>query len=118
VTAIAISSKIDNPPSTKVQMRVEACERKFETYLMQETIFRLSSTVDAASRHLWTAQLPNLYVRERKLVFFMFQMIKLLIPMCHHFESTCADSVHDLGSLVKISNFEFLLQKDRRLLVG
>ena len=53
-------------------MKVETYERKFRTYLMQETIFRLSSTVEAASRHLWTAQLPNLHVKE-KLVF-----IKLL----------------------------------------
>jgi hypothetical protein len=99
-------------------MKVEGYERKIQTYLMQETIFRLSSTVDAASRHLWTAQLPNLYLRKRKSVFIMYQMNKSLIPMCHHFESTCADSVHDLGSLVKVSNLEFLLEKNRRLLVG
>ena len=38
--------------------------------------------------------------------------------MCHHFESTCAESVYDLGSLVKVGNLEILLEKDRRLLVG
>ena len=43
-------------------------------------------------------------------------MSKLLIPMCHHFESTRADS--ELGSLAKVSNLEFLLEKDRRLLIG
>ena len=32
-------------------------------------------------QHLWNAQLPNLYLRERKSVFIMFQMIKLLIPI-------------------------------------
>ena len=37
--------------------------------------------------------------------------------MCHRFESTCVDSVDDLGSLVKVSNLEFLLDKNKCLLI-
>lgn len=37
--------------------------RKPRAYLMQLTIFFLSSGVAAASRHLWTAQFPKLVVR-------------------------------------------------------
>lgn len=39
------------------------------------------------------------------------------VPVSHHLETACAYSVDDLAALLRISNFEFLLQKNGRLLV-
>lgn len=38
--------------------------------------------------------------------------------MSHHLITTSADGIHDLGSLVCVSDLEFLLQENGRLLIG
>jgi hypothetical protein len=62
VTAIAIGSEFDDPTPYRRVRRYEDETGDLNKYLMHDTIFRLSSAVDAASRHRWTAQLPNLRV--------------------------------------------------------
>jgi hypothetical protein len=90
-------------------MKVETfCEgnlkvETYGTYLMQETMFRLSSTVDAAVRHLWTA---NLYLRERKSAFTSnFVWNDQIVASVPSFRI-------DVPQLVKVSNLELLLEKD------
>jgi hypothetical protein len=37
--------------------------------------------------------------------------------MRHHFETPGTDRIDNLGTLVEVGNFEFLLEEDARLLV-
>ena len=84
------------------------------TDLMHDTILRLSSAVDAASKHRCTAQLPKLTERNQN------NNVKslLVLPVGHHFKATSAYSVNNFASFFDIGNLELLLKKNRRLLVG
>jgi len=81
---------------------------------MHDTILRLSSAVDAASRHLCTAQLPKLTnVSQKRNVY-----VLIVLPMGHHFEPTSAYSVNNLAPFFGIGDLELLLEENGRLLVG
>jgi hypothetical protein len=38
--------------------------------------------------------------------------------MCHHLETPRTNRIDNLGTLVEVGDFEFLLEEDARLLVG
>ena len=59
VAAVTVRGELHNAAPV-APCQTEPDSGMWMTYCMQATILRRSSTVDVASRHLCTAQLPNL----------------------------------------------------------
>lgn len=84
------------------------------SHLIQATILRLSSGLDAASRQRWTAQFPNLVKGSGQPE---TSHVRVALPMGHHFIAASADSVYNLDTFLRIRYFKFLLEEDRCLLI-
>lgn len=60
VAAVAVGGKINDTTSISLSASGIWTDDECDFHLMQLTIFLLSSAVEAASRHRWTAQFPKL----------------------------------------------------------